>query len=136
MHRHSTIQQDESLAGGAAQRDRYKIDDTPRISATAAVHFAHRTRKRIASLAVLGIVGWLLAFAVHLHVPDRDTEASPSHAHHACVLCAAFQPGAGAAAEINVLPAQQSPQVDTFVLLPALRQQAFRSYQSRAPPSA
>jgi hypothetical protein len=100
------------------------------------VHFAHRVKKRIISLAALGIVGWLFAFAAHLHVADHDEGAAPTHAHHACLLCAAIQPGAGAAPEIGSVVAAESPHADSSVILPALRQQGPVSYRSRAPPHA
>ena len=98
------------------------------------VHFAHRIQKRIVTLAVLGIVGWLFAFAGHLHTVEQDEGAAGSHAHHACVLCAALQPGAGAPAQLVFASAQPAPRIEPFVLLPSLAQQVQSSYQSRAPP--
>jgi hypothetical protein len=114
----------------------YKIERIKGCTPPTAVHFAHRVKKRIVSLAVLGIVGWLFAFAAHLHVADHDDGASSTHAHHACLLCAAMQPGAGAAPEIASVAAGETPRADSSVVLPPLRQQAHAFYRSRAPPRA
>jgi hypothetical protein len=100
------------------------------------VFFSRRHKQRIVSLAVLTLASWLIAFAAHLHTPDRDPDATRSSAHHACVLCAAVQPGAGAVPELQFRAPPGAVEVAVSVVLPALRQHAHHSYRSRAPPAA
>jgi hypothetical protein len=98
------------------------------------VHVALRLRKQIVSLAAVGIAGWLLAFAVHFHFAGQHEDASPTQTQHPCLLCAAFQPGAGPVAALNAAVPQKSFCVDSFVSKPALIEQPCASYRSRAPP--
>jgi hypothetical protein len=99
------------------------------------VQIARKVRQKIASLAILGIVGWLLAFAVHLHIPGQEHSAGPHSAHHACLLCAAFQPGAGAAASLPAPEIAKPSWTEVFVAVPAPLNRSTVVYRSRAPPA-
>jgi len=101
---------------------------------SAAVNFSARLQKRWVSAAALGLVAWLLVFATHIHTP-QDTAEAPSKAH-SCLVCSAFQPGAGAVAVALIVAAQRPVWIQPLVLLPARFVRAFSLYRSRAPPFA
>jgi hypothetical protein len=99
------------------------------------VQIARQVKQEIASLAVLGIVGWLLAFAVHLHLPgQQQQDGGPHQVHHPCLLCAAFQSGAGPAAALPALEAAKPSWTESLVLVPDPTHRPFTAYRSRAPP--
>jgi hypothetical protein len=99
------------------------------------VTFTYRLHKRITSLAVMSLVAWLLAFASHIHSPKDIADESPSKAH-ACLFCAALQPGGGAVANETFIAPQQPVWDEISIILPARFVRAFALYLSRAPPLA
>jgi hypothetical protein len=98
------------------------------------VYLSPRLQKRWVSAAAFGLVAWMLIFATHIHSP-QDVAESPSKAHN-CLVCSAFQPGAGAVAVAIIVAAQRPVWIQPLVLLPARFVRAFSLYRSRAPPFA
>jgi hypothetical protein len=98
------------------------------------VYLSARLQKRWVSAAAFGLIAWLLVFATHIHSP-QDTAEAPSKAH-TCLVCSAFQPGAGAVAVALIVAAQRPVWIQPSVILPARIVRAFSFYRSRAPPFA
>jgi len=99
------------------------------------VQLSTHMRKRFAALAVVGLVGWLLVFASHLHLPDeRASDQAPQP--HPCLFCAAFQPGAGPVAVAPVITLTKPEWLALCDPSPVVPNFPFAAYRSRAPPSA
>lgn len=94
-----------------------------------------RMQKRVVSMAAMGLVAWLLAFAVHIH-SLKDAAGEPHTKAHACLVCAAFQPGAGAPSLATITAPGIAAWAEPLVILPARFVRAFTLYRSRAPPRA
>jgi len=92
-------------------------------------------RKRLAVFASIALVGWLLAFASHIHLPDERAAGKPAPPH-SCLFCAVLQPGAGSVA----IPQAVTPTQPEWFAAPEpsslYRASFLAAYRSRAPPIA
>jgi hypothetical protein len=92
-------------------------------------------RKRFAACASIVLVGWLLAFASHIHTP-AERATGQSAPPHSCLFCSALQPGAG---PVVIAAAAQPEQPEWLVPLEHIsryRAAFVALYRSRAPPVA